>query len=83
MTAAPYCPATTWPPPLESYDYMSTLNGRDWAWEALRRNPTYRTEALAQTSLPIISTPLEGGALLTRMQASLPAAEAWALLSFC
>ena len=74
---------TPWPVKLEAYDYLSTLNGRDWGWEALRRNPAYRAEALGHTPLPVVSTPLEGGALLTRMQARVPAAEAWALCCFC
>src|SRR5688572_2659008 len=36
--------APAWPPTLESYDYLSSLVARDWAWEGLRRNESYRAE---------------------------------------
>ena len=71
-----------WPPPRGAYDYLSLLSWRDWAWEGLRRNPTYQSEARARTFEVSDSTVLKGGALLTRMQERVPPAEAWALWSF-
>jgi hypothetical protein len=71
-----------WPPPTGAYDYLSLLSWRDWAWEGLRRNPAYQSEARARTLEGTVSTKLGGGALLTRMQEPTLPAEAWALWCF-
>jgi len=71
---------TAWHPPLDAYDYMSRLAARDWAWEGLRRNPAY--QSVAQSSMSGQSEILGGRVLLTRMQARMPPAEAWALCCF-
>ena len=71
-----------WPPNLHAYDYLRELARRDWAWEGLRRNRAYRSQALARLSDNIIVKQLGGGALFTRMQGPVPAAEAWALHCF-
>jgi Family of unknown function (DUF6499) len=69
-----------WTTSLESYDYLRNLSARDWAWEALRRNPKYETD-FRSFSRPD-SKKLGGGALITPMQEALPPAEAWALCCF-
>ena len=81
MTEQSSC-ITTWPPPLEAYDYLMTLDRRDWAWEGLRRNPAYQRQALAYPHKNTISEQLGGGALFTRMQGPVLPAEAWALCCF-
>ena len=81
MTEQSSC-VTAWPPPLEAYDYLKTLDRRDWAWEGLRRNPAYQRQALACPHKNTISEQLGGGALFTRMQAPILPAEAWALCRF-
>ena len=82
MTPPNHCVGPPWPPPLQAYDYLSTVTWRDWAWEGLRRNQTYQAEALANPSEGHASKQLEGGALLTRMREPLLPAEAWALCCF-
>ena len=79
MTAASNFVAN-WPPALEAYDYLSRLTWRDWAWEGLRRNPAYQTDARAFEAQ--FTKKMEGGALLTRMQEPMLSAEAWALCCF-
>jgi hypothetical protein len=71
-----------WPPALESYDYLSSLVARDWAWEGLRRNQSYQAEARAHTATATITDHLEGRVLVTRMQEASPPAHAWALCTF-
>jgi hypothetical protein len=71
-----------WPASLDAYDYLRTLNRRDWAWEGLRRNPAYQRQALACPSQSMVRENLGSGALFTRMQGAEPAAEAWALCCF-
>jgi hypothetical protein len=73
--------APAWPPTLESYDYLSSLVARDWAWEGLRRNQKYQAEARAHTATANITELVEGRALVTRMQEASPA-HAWALCTF-
>lgn len=70
------------PVSLPAYDYMGMLAWRDWAWEALRRNPAYQDEARAHLASAPESIRMKTGALLTRMHAAQPRAEAWALCSF-
>lgn len=45
MNPSHHAAAPAWPPTLESYDYLSSLVARDWAWEGLRRNESYQAEA--------------------------------------
>lgn len=71
-----------WPPTLAAYDYTHTLTSRDWAWEGLRRDPTYQDEARAHLEVDQDHTRLESGATFTRMHEPSPRAEAWALRSF-
>jgi hypothetical protein len=71
-----------WPASLDAYEYLKTLTRRDWAWEALRRNPAYQRQALACPSQSVVRENLGSGALITRMQGTEPAAEAWALCCF-
>ena len=33
--------------PLDAYEYLRTAAMSDWAWEYLRRNPDYQSDALA------------------------------------
>ena len=70
------------PPTLQDYDYMRALRHSDWAWEGLRRHPTYQEEARAGMKFYQDVTQLENGALLTRMHEVSPRAEAWTLRSF-
>lgn len=67
---------------LPAYDYMRALTWRDWAWEGLRRNPVYQEEACGHLATEPQTIRVETGALLTRMHAGQPRAEAWALCSF-
>jgi transcriptional regulator len=59
--------APAWPPIVESYDYLSSLVARDWAWEGLRRNGSYQAEARAHAATANVTEHLEGRALVTRM----------------
>jgi hypothetical protein len=81
MTPPNRCVGPPWPPPLQAYDYLSTVTWRDWAWEGLRRNQTYQADARANPSEGHASTQLGGGAI-TRMRKPLLPAEAWALCCF-
>ena len=74
--------APAWPPTLESYDYLSSLVARDWAWEGLRRNEIYQAEARAHAAAANVTEHLEGRALVTRMQEAVSPAHAWALCTF-
>src|SRR6187401_1804844 len=60
--------APAWSPALESYDYLSSLIARDWAWEGLRRNQSYQAEARAHAATADITEHPEGRALVTRLQ---------------
>lgn len=71
-----------WAPRLEDYDYLSSLCGRDAAWECLRRNPDYQNAARPFLGIDASVTSMEGRAPLTRMQGSALPAEAWALCRF-
>ena len=83
MKPAHHAAAPAWPPALESYDYLSSLVARDWAWEGLRRNQSYQAEARAHAATAnIITEHLEGRVLVTRMQEASPPAHAWALCTF-
>ena len=82
MRPADHAAAPAWPPVLESYDYLSSLIARDWAWEGLRRNQSYRAEARAHAATANITEHMEGRALLTHMQEASPPAHAWALCTF-
>jgi len=81
MKPAHHAAAPTWPPTLESYDYLSSLVARDWAWEGLRRNQSYQAEARAHAETANVTEHLEGRALVTRLQETSPA-QAWALCTF-
>jgi hypothetical protein len=74
--------AAAWPPAVEGYDYLSSLVARDWAWEGLRRNESYRAEARAHAATANVTEHLEGGALVTRMREAVSPAHAWALCTF-
>jgi len=82
MPLAPAYVGPEWPPPLEAYDYLASVSWRDWAWEGLRRNPKYQSDAGAHPPAGIINEHLGARALLTRMQVTNIPAEAWALCSF-
>ena len=82
MKPAHHAVAWAWPPALESYDYLSSLVARDWAWEGLRRNESYQAEARTHAATANITEHLEGRALVTRMQEASPPAHAWALCTF-
>ena len=81
MKPAHHAAAPAWPPTLESYDYLSSLVARDWAWEGLRRNQSYQAEARAHAATANVTEHLEGRALVTRLQETSPA-HAWALCTF-
>ena len=82
MKPAPHTAAPAWPPTLESYDYLSSLVPRDWAWEGLRRNETYQADGRANAATANLTEHLEGRALVTRMQEAVSPAHAWALCTF-
>ena len=76
------CGAAQWPASLQAYEYLRTLAPRDWAWEALRRNASYRQQASPPPCEGVERLSLANGALLTRLKSPQTAAEAWALLCF-
>jgi hypothetical protein len=82
MNPSHHAAAPAWPPRLETYDYLSSLVARDWAWEGLRRNDSYQAEARAHAATPNVTEHLEGRALVTRMQEAASPAHAWALCTF-
>jgi transcriptional regulator len=82
MKPAHHAAAPTWPPTLESYDYLSSLVARDWAWEGLRRNESYQAEVLSHAATANVTEHLEGEALVTRMQEPAFPAHAWVLCTF-
>jgi hypothetical protein len=67
MKPAHHAAAPAWPPVLESYDYLSSLVARDWAWEGLRRNESYQAKARARAATANVTEHLEGRALVTRL----------------
>jgi hypothetical protein len=82
MTTARNGVGPGWPPPEGTYDYLTTISWRDWAWEGLRRNEDYQARARAHAVIDGVSSRTGGGALLTRMQERMAPAEAWTLLCF-
>ncbi len=71
-----------WPPSENAYDYLSMAAKPDWAWECLRRNPAYQSEARLRHRKGLVRVRLTTGASLTRLRARLPHAEAWGLCCF-
>src|SRR5579872_2941971 len=63
------------------YDYTKTLSREGWAWEFLRRNPTYRA-ASRDAERSTVATKAEGGLLTIRRQSGTSNAEIWGLCSF-
>ena len=68
--------------PLDAYDYLRTGAMSDWAWEYLRRNPGYQSDALLDHGCGVVRRSLASGALFTRLQARDLRAEAWGLCCF-
>jgi hypothetical protein len=68
--------------PLDAYEYLRTAATSDWAWEYLRRNPDYQSDALLQNGSGVVRQHLANGALLTRLHAHHLRAEAWGLCCF-
>ena len=68
--------------PLDAYEYLRTAAMSDWAWEYLRRNPDYQSDALLQHDCGVVHQRLANGALLTRLHARHVRAEAWGLCCF-
>jgi hypothetical protein len=71
-----------WPKPLEAYEHLRTAPMADWAWEYLRRNPDYQSEARIHHRRGVIRLPLATGTTFTRMHARHVRAEAWGLCTF-
>jgi hypothetical protein len=72
----------TWPPSLNAYEYLRAAAMPDWAWEYLRRNLAYQASARIRPGRGLIRVRLSAGALLTRLRARDPGAEAWGLSCF-
>ena len=71
-----------WPPHVSAYDYTRTLSNWDWAWEVVRRSPTYQHDCrinLGKLSRPEHLTP---AITVHRLTAPVPRAEAWGLSAF-
>ncbi|RTL71434.1 MAG: DUF2285 domain-containing protein [Hyphomicrobiales bacterium] len=71
-----------WLSSLQAYEYMSGLARSDWAWEFLRRNPAFWSLARLRHTRGVVHVRLASGAILTRLRARQPNAEAWGLAAF-
>ena len=80
MPSASHHVGPPWPPLFSAYDYLSTAQRRDWAWEYLRRHDGYQADAASAT--PYVTARLDSGVLLTRLREPEPRAEAWGLCCF-
>ncbi|WP_432431374.1 transcriptional regulator domain-containing protein [Rhodomicrobium vannielii] len=78
----PAMPIHTWPPSLDSYDYLVGQPQSAWAWEFLRRNSHYRAQA--EQALQGAKNPSQTrtGLRITRLLSPQLEANAWALCSF-
>jgi len=68
--------------PLESYEYLRGAPMPDWAWEFLRRNPDYQSDALLGHGRGVVRERLASGVLVTRLHAHDALAERWGLCCF-
>ena len=68
--------------PLDAYEYLCTAAMPDWAWEYLRRNPDYQSDAWLHNDRDVVHRRLASGALFSRLQARHLRAEAWGLCCF-
>ncbi|GAB5458329.1 MAG: hypothetical protein Hens3KO_13590 [Henriciella sp.] len=67
---------------LNKYDYTAGLRKRDWAWEFLRRNKEFQTEAYPGFGTVLSSIPGLDGITLLKMRFPQAAAEKWGLFFF-
>lgn len=51
MNPSHHAAAPAWPPTLESYDYLSSLVARDWAWEGLQQVVLRANQASIQLAI--------------------------------
>ncbi|WP_432431420.1 transcriptional regulator domain-containing protein [Rhodomicrobium vannielii] len=75
-------PIHTWPPSLDSYDYLVDQPQSAWAWEFLRRNTRYRAQAEKALQSATNQSPTRMGLRITRLLSPQLEANAWALCSF-
>jgi Family of unknown function (DUF6499) len=71
-----------WPQPLRAYEHPRTATMTDWAWEYLRRNPAYQTDARLYHRRGVVRRTLATDTIFTRMRFRHARAEAWGLRSF-
>ena len=82
----------TWQPPynnpveisdyLKKYDYMIGLRRRDWAWEAVRRNPKFLDVAYSHYHTVQRSMSCIADSKVLHLYEHCPLAEAWGLMFF-
>lgn len=71
-----------WPPDKGAYDYISTLNASELAWEFLRRNSRYESDFASQTASVVPPKTLPSGQMVWQKPAASPSAAHWGLASF-
>jgi hypothetical protein len=71
-----------WPTKVNDYDYLRIVGDADWAWEFLRRNPTYQRDHRLNRLASEQPIRHARGLLLTRTRRRCRRAEAWDLYSF-
>src|SRR5262245_5173406 len=71
-----------WPAKLSDYEHLRAVGDPDWAWEFLRRNPSYQRDH--RMSRLASEKPIRHarGLLLTRTRRRCRRAEAWDLYCF-
>jgi len=67
---------------LDAYEYLREAAMSDWAWEYLRRNPGYQSDAQLQQDGGVVRQRLANGVLFTRLHARQVCAEEWGLCCF-
>jgi len=82
MSCRKFYVGPAWPPPLNAYDYVLTLDEPDCAWEFLRRCPAYQCAARLDWSRRARPFRHASGVVMFRMRGRCRRAEAWQVLSF-
>jgi len=67
---------------LSRYDYTAQFFDENWAWEFLRRNPDFKTKALAALSTSPVTIDEPCGVSIAMMQNAQPTARNWGLIFF-
>lgn len=71
-----------WPVSISNYNYLIDQPKSAWAWEFLRRNADYRSDAIRTAQSSTIRSSARNGLRITRLLGHQSEAEAWGLCSF-